>query len=143
MAKQGRIDPYLYFKGNCLEAMTFYSQVFGSPLSNLMYYRDVPGTPEDPHLRDLVMHVGLALDNCDLMASDDLEESALPTSQVGLTWSTDSETRAREVWTAFTEAGSKVEMPLEPAFFAKLFGSLVDPFGITWQVFFGEMTPQE
>jgi uncharacterized glyoxalase superfamily protein PhnB len=36
------LAPYIFFKGNCTEAMKFYEKVFGGKL-DLMKYEDVPG----------------------------------------------------------------------------------------------------
>jgi PhnB protein len=36
------LAPYIFFKGNCREAMEFYKEVFGGEL-DLMAYEDVPG----------------------------------------------------------------------------------------------------
>ncbi len=68
------VHAYINFNGNCLEAVEFYRQVFGTEAPEIMLYGDAPPDPEFPvpdEHKDLVMHT-IALDIFDttVMFSD-------------------------------------------------------------------------
>jgi len=64
------LTPYLFFNGNCREAMKFYQDCFGGKL-DLITYADSPkdACPQDADKNE-VMHAALRNDTFFLMASD-------------------------------------------------------------------------
>ena len=68
------LDSYLFFDGNCADAMRFYERVTGGKLTAMMKYSESP-VPQDPaHCgpgdKDRIMHASLVIDGRNLMASD-------------------------------------------------------------------------
>lgn len=124
------LHPYLFFPGNCREAMTFYQSCLGGDL-NVMAFGDAPGGDQMPAAsRDSVMHAMLAAGGVVLMASDQTDGPVPQGGPVTLALvSADRE----EVRAAFDKlaAGGQVTQPLEEAFFG-LYGALTDRFGINW-----------
>ncbi len=53
------INPYLVFNGNTREAITFYAQVFGQELPDIMEFGPGPGPDGQPYpeeMQSLVLH---------------------------------------------------------------------------------------
>jgi uncharacterized glyoxalase superfamily protein PhnB len=51
------LDPYLFFKGNCREAMEFYKGIFGGELTISTFGEAMPNEPE---MKDKIMHAMLS-----------------------------------------------------------------------------------
>ncbi len=124
--------PYLYFGGNCREAMTRYQEVFGGVLQIMTGDEAPPGeVPEDK--MDLVMHAFLDVDGEPLMASDSYDDVFEGMKNLYVHYSTPDVARARQVFEALSEGG-EVQMPGGEVFWSPFFGVLVDRFGTPWQV---------
>ena len=74
-----KLETYLFFNGNCAEAMRFYERVFGGKLS-LLPAKDAPDPSVfPPGSGDKIMHSKLELaDGAVIMASDWLASGAYP-----------------------------------------------------------------
>ena len=71
ISKEGAINIYLHFNGNCREAFEFYRSVFGGEFAVLATFREGPdgmGVPEAE--MDNVMHVSYEIGGTTLMGSD-------------------------------------------------------------------------
>src|SRR4051812_14672577 len=81
------LDPYLFFKGNCREAMEFYKSIFGGELTVSTFGEAMPNEPE---MKDKIMHAMLSGGDVKLMASDTREASE-KTAKIELSLSGDDE----------------------------------------------------
>lgn len=127
--------PYLFFKGNCREAMTAYGAIFGSD-PQIMDFAAMPdeareGMPGLP--ADAVMHAMLPVGGGMLYASDDPSGETPSMEGCNIAVEMPDEAETRRVWDALAEGG-EVRMPLEPQFWTPLFGTLTDRFGIRWMI---------
>src|SRR5689334_10259006 len=62
------LDSYLFFRGQCAEAMRFYERTLGGKLEALMTYADGPEPNQcTAGAKDLVMHARLMIDGRALM----------------------------------------------------------------------------
>lgn len=133
-------QPYLFFSGDCRQAFTRYHEVFGGDLT-ILSNADAPegaGMPGAPD--DSVMHAAIVLPGGGvLMGSDDPTGDGGPKSGIAVNVSLADDAEAKRVFDDLAEGG-EVQMPLEPTFFASVFGSLVDRFGVSWLVGAGEPT---
>lgn len=133
-----KLNPYLNFRGNALEAMTFYQSVFGGTL-DIMKFSDMGsleqmGVPESEG--DLVMHGHLAVsDGVNLMGADipSTMEGEFPHGQIALSGSADEESELR-AWFDGLSDGGQVHVPLEKAPWGDWFGQCADRYGVTWMV---------
>ena len=129
------LDSYLFFNGNCAEAMRFYHRTLGGELQKIMTYGDSPEPEQCPAgARDLVMHACLVLDGRMLMASDtppSYGPQPMGGFAVALNYPTPQE--ARQVFDRLAEGG-KVTMAMTKTFWAEAFGMLTDRFGTPWMV---------
>lgn len=125
------LDAYLFFAGNCREAMDFYRDVFGGTL-NVQTYDQVPGeTPAA--MKGKVIHAHLTGGVVSLMGSDSPAPDALGTGKINLSLSGTDEPRLRGIFERLS-AGGKVVTPLEKQFWGDVFGTLTDRFGVDWMV---------
>lgn len=137
MNQPGSIEIYLYFNGQCEDALNFYQQILGGEVSSLLYYNEVPLEDrrgidiENPHA---IMHAVYHLGEVTLMASDNVLGTTVTGDNVVLNWFHPDSDEVRRVWQAFVDGGAQVSMPLESTFFSPLYGALTDPFGISWQI---------
>lgn len=129
------LESYLFFNGNCAEAMRFYERTLGGQLEALMTYAESPEPDKcPPGAKDLVMHARLRVDGRALMASD--SPPGYPPAQVGgfaLSLGYDDPQDARRVFDALSQGGT-VTMPMTKTFWAESFGMLTDRFGTAWMV---------
>jgi PhnB protein len=126
--------PYLFFGGNCREAMTRYQEIFGGELM-LMTMKDAPGDePPPPDKADLIIHAGLTFGDDVLMASDDaMDEDFGPVHGMMVSYDATDVADANRVFDALADGGD-VSQPIIPTFFSDAFGLCTDRFGTPWMV---------
>jgi PhnB protein len=128
-------DPYLFFDGNCADAMRFYERALGGKLETLMTHADAPESAHvPPGNRDRVMHARLVFDGGTLMGSDSMAGQpyqGMKGFSLSLTYKTPAE--AQRVFDTLAKDG-QVQMPLEKTFWADAFGMLVDRYGTPWMI---------
>jgi PhnB protein len=129
-------NTYLSFDGSTAEAMRFYEDALGAKLDILLKFGDMPDARQiPPGSADKVMHAQLSFkDGGVLMASDrvaGLPYDGMKGFSVALSY--ESVDEARRVFDALADGG-KVIMQLQPSFFAKTFGMLIDRFGTPWTI---------
>ncbi|MCB6608342.1 VOC family protein [[Clostridium] symbiosum] len=130
------IQCYINFQGNCRQAVDFYSRVFDTP-AQIMTYGEMPHSPEFPvsdELKNQVLHASITLDGNELMFSDVPPEMPFcPGNNITLTLNGEDPDTLTQWFQKLSENG-KVEMPLEATFWSELYGSVVDQFGVGWQI---------
>jgi PhnB protein len=127
------LNPYLSFRDDAREAMTFYQSVFGGELT-VSTFADFDASA-DPTEQDKIMHAQLETpDGLVLMGADTPEGMEYrPQAGISVSLSGDDEARLRGYWERLSEGGS-VTMPFEKAPWGDTFGMCVDRFGTSWQV---------
>jgi PhnB protein len=128
-----RLNPYLRFREDAREAMTFYQSVFGGELTVSTFGELNPGA--EPSEQHKVMHAQLeAPDGLVLMASDTPEGMEYqPQAGISVSLSGDDEPKLRGYWERLSEGGT-VAVPFEKAPWGAVFGMCVDRFGTNWMV---------
>jgi PhnB protein len=127
---------YLAFGGNCAEAMRFYEQALGGKLEVLMSGAESPMADQIPkEFGQRIIHARLALPGGGLLYAGDAP-AQVPyegIKGVSLTLNYDTVDEARAIFDRLA-AGGQVTMPMQPVFWAKAWGMLVDRFGTAWMV---------
>ena len=130
-----KLDPYLFFDGNCAEAMRFYQQTLGGKMEAMMSYADSPMPDQcPPGSKDRIMHACIDLNGQLLMASDcpaGQPYQGMNNVSVALMYPTVPE--AKRAHDALA-AGGKVVMPMAETFWADIFGMVTDRFGTSWMI---------
>ena len=132
------VQSYLFFDGNCAEAMRFYERTLGGKIEMMMTHADAPAseTPQPAGMRDRIMHARLVFGDRErvLMASDSMVGHAYDKMQgFSLSWNCASAAEAKRVFDALAQGG-EVRMPLQKTFWAEAFGMAVDRFGTPWMI---------
>jgi PhnB protein len=128
-----RLNPYIGFRDNAREAMTFYESVFGGELT-ISTFADFHAS-EDPAEQDKVMHSQLETpDGLVLMGADTPNSMEhRPQAGISVSLSGDDEAKLRGWWERLSESGT-VLMPFAKAPWGDTFGMCVDRFGTSWMV---------
>ena len=134
------LGSYLFFDGNCAEAMRFYERVLDGKLEVLMTHAQSPiAAQTPPGSANRIMHASLNLGDRRLMASDAMPGHYQGMKGFSLSLSYPTAAEAKRVFDALAEGG-KVTMPLDKTFCAESLGMLVDRFGTPWMVY-GNLGP--
>ena len=127
-----RLNPYISFKDNAREAMTFYQNVFGGDL-DVNTFGDY-GAPDADD--DGIMHAQLEAPNgFTLMASDPPpgDSETTPNGHISLSGDSDDGDLLRGYFDRLAEGGH-IDVPLEKAPWGDEFGQVKDKFGVNWLV---------
>ncbi|PJK08582.1 hypothetical protein CO610_05385 [Lysobacteraceae bacterium NML95-0200] len=137
-----KLSPYLYFNGNCAEAMRFYAELLGGE-AQIMTYAQMPSDPDMPPLSEAdktkVAHSQLLRNGeCLFSASDSLpmfcdEGGFKPMQGFQVAIDVDTVAEGERIFKALA-AGGQVQMPFAETFWAKGFGIVTDRFGTPWMV---------
>lgn len=128
------LHPYLFFGGNCREAMERYQEVLGGELE-ITAFSDAPPEAAPPGIdASQVMHAGLTLsDGVRLLASDDPTGGFSGHSGVAVSYGAQTVEEATAIFNGLAEGG-QVTMPLQATFWTAAFGMLRDRFGVDWMI---------
>lgn len=127
---------YLFFKGDCLKAMTHYAATLGGTVEGVFLNRDA--APEDrmPGPDDLVMNLVLRLGDTQMMASDNSEEMYDRPQGFRVQIETPSRQDFDRVFAALAEGATDMPMPPGETFWAERFAMFTDRFGTPWMLSF-------
>lgn len=133
---------YLAYDGNCADAVRFYERALNGKLEILMRGADSPMADQMPkETAQRVMHARLVLPGGGVLYAGDApaDRPYEGIKGVSITLNYDTVAEAQQVFDALS-AGGQVTMPMQPAFWARSWGMLVDRFGTPWIVN-GELLP--
>ena len=135
------IEVYMYFNGNCREAVEFYADVFGTQMQAIMTYGDAPGDPEfllSNEDKKRVLHTLLEINGSKVMFSDCPPGMPYITgNNVSITLNYNAKDEMKKVFERLREGG-EVHMELGETFFSKQYGFLSDKYGFMWQFMYME-----
>jgi PhnB protein len=131
------VQPYLFFRGRCEEAIDHYKIVLGAEVLMLMRFRDNPEKPSPDKvpaaLDSRIMHASVRIAGTTIMMSDGMRTGPLDFQCMSLSLSVPDAAEADRVFTALAEDGT-VQMPMGKTFFSPHFGAVTDKFGVAWMV---------
>ncbi|MCA5005115.1 VOC family protein [Sphingobacterium bovistauri] len=138
-----KIHSYLNFNGNCEEAFNFYKNVFKTEIGWIGRFGDIP---EDPNVtiadadKNKIMHISININKDQMLMGSDCLESFGQKAVFGtsnyIMLDVDNADEAQELFAALTVNAQNLEMALADTFFAELFSSFTDQFGIAWMIHF-------
>lgn len=131
------IQPYLDFNGRCEEALDFYRRALDAEVKILMRYQDspepMPPGMVPPGAERKIMHASFEVRGATLMASDFRSSGQPEFKGFSLSLSAKDVDDARRLFAALADGGT-VTMPLAKTFWAPLFGTVTDRFGVSWMI---------
>jgi PhnB protein len=125
---------YLYFNGNCLEAMKFYAETLGGEITGVFKNKDAPKDSRMPGGDDLVMNMAMKLGNTTVMASDAADGWYVKPQGFSVTVSPKTIGEVERVYKALSRDAQTVQMPLGETFWAERFAMFTDRFGTPWMI---------
>lgn len=138
-----RIHAYLNFNGNCEQAFMFYEKVFKTQNIGIHRFGDMPENPEfqlNDEDKQKIMHTAIMVnENTMIMGSDCLESFGHKLTHGNSTYvmlDADTSQEAKDLYAALSENAMIVEMELGEQFWAELYASFQDKFGIWWMIHF-------
>lgn len=137
-----QVIAYLSFNGNCAEAFRFYEQALRGKLEVLMSGGDSPMAEHIPkEFAHRILHARLVLPGGGTLFGGDCPAHVPYEGIKGVSIAVDYDSvdLAEQVFNALADGG-QVTMPMQPAFWSKKWGMLVDKFGTPW-IINGEPIP--
>ncbi len=129
-----KVNPYIFFNGNCQEAFAFYAKVTGGKIEAMMPYA---GTPAEAHVpaewKDKIMHANMTIGDTLLMASDAMPGHYSKPQGFSVSLQVEDAAEGERIFNALADGG-KINKPYQKTFWADGFGMLVDRFDIPWMI---------
>jgi PhnB protein len=136
-----QVFPYLVMDGNAMEAINFYKEALGAEVLFSQTFAESPEDPEFPlpeEAKDRIMHATIKIGETEVMFSDTFPGQPHSTgSQVTLCITTSDAETSQQLFDGLQQEG-EVTMPLQKTFFSPLYGSVIDKFGVSFQIYTGE-----
>ena len=130
------VESYLFFNGNCEQAVEFYRKALGAEVEMTMRYKESPEPPPPgmvpPDWGDKICHTSFRIGGTRIMASDGCGDGT-GFNGFSLSLSVATEAEADRAFAALAEGG-KVTLPLGKTFWSPCFGMLTDRFGLGWMI---------
>jgi PhnB protein len=134
------ITPYLFFSGQCEEALEFYQHALGAKLGMLMRFSESPDPPPEGMLQagfeNKIMHADFTVGGTMIMASDGCDDKS-KFAGFRLAIQLPHEADVHRAFNALAEGGN-VDMPLGQTFWSPCFGMVTDKFNVAWMVMLGQ-----
>ena len=123
------------FPGNCNEAISFYKEALGAEVKGIYHFKDAPENHGmDPSLPpDYVMHSEIVIEGSEMAMTDGVEKA--PTGDnfsFMITKETEDEVTA--IYNKLSEGGKVIEPLATTYWWASLYGSVEDRFGVHWAI---------
>jgi len=124
----------LSFNGECEAAFRLYESLLGAKAELVITWGASPLAADVPReWHDKILFARLKSRNMTLIGGDVPPSSYRRPTGFTLCLTADDEDEAERLFGALAEGG-KVQMALQPTFFATRYGEVVDRFGIPWEI---------
>ncbi len=132
-----QIQPYLSFNGNCQEAVEFYADIFGTDIPEIILFGEMlpdQEAVEQDRSDKVVIRADLESVDTRVLLSDITSKSPdLQRDKMTLVIFSDDLDEIEVLYYKLKDGGT-VEMELQETFWSKVYGSLIDKFGVGWQL---------
>jgi PhnB protein len=126
---------YLFFKGNCLEAMTHYASTLRGEIGDVFRNSDAPDAESRmPGADDLVLNMTLKLGAATVMASDAPDGMYSKPQGFAVSIAPPSRAEFDRIFEALANDAQSVMMPPGETFWAERFAMFTDRFGTPWML---------
>jgi PhnB protein len=127
-----QLSPYLFFSGNCAEALAFYAAARLGKTTVVHHYEGSPMESKvPPDWKNKIMHATFVGEGVHLHASDANRPTKI--ADVSLSLALSDLAEANRLFAALS-AGGQVMMPLDKTFWGSHFGMFLDKFGVPWMI---------
>ena len=127
-----RMTPYLYFKGGCEDALTFYADCGLGKIVDLRRYAGTPMEARDGGAwRNMVLHSLFEGDRLRFYASDGPDSEPMKGS--ALLIEMENSDHAAALFERLS-GGGRVTVPFKKQFWGDVYGNFTDRFGVQWAI---------
>jgi PhnB protein len=127
-----RMTPYLYFKGACEEALTFYAACALGKVVDLRRYAGSPMEGRDGGAwREKVLHSLFEGDGIRFYASDGPDSEPMKGSALMI--QADNDGAGAALFDRLSDGG-RVTVPFKKQFWGDVYGNFTDRFGVQWAI---------
>src|SRR6266536_4099611 len=103
------IQPYLFFNGNCEQAIEFYRKALGAEVEMMMRFKESPEPPPPgavpPGFENKIMHANFRVGQMTVLASDGCSADKLGFQGFSLSLSVPTEAEADRAFHALADGG--------------------------------------
>ncbi|MBA5792623.1 VOC family protein [Flavobacterium sp. xlx-214] len=138
-----RIHAYLNFNGNCEEAFTFYEKVFNTKNMGMHRFGDMPADDNFPMSEEdkkKIMNTAIMINEDTMILGSDCIENfghkLVNGNSTYIMLDTQTAQEAKDLYAALSVNAQAIEMELGEQFWAELYASFQDQFGICWMIHF-------
>ena len=135
-----QVNTYLNFQGQTEEAFAFYARIYGTEITMLSRYSDMPavGSGQLPaEEQNLVLHAELPIMGGHVLMATDMLRSMGQETRIGnnttLCLDVDSRAEADRLYGALSEGGSEGS-PMADMPWGAYWGVTLDRYGIRWMI---------
>ncbi|MBI1341255.1 VOC family protein [bacterium] len=128
---------YLFFAGDCLEAMSHYAKVLGGEIGSVFRNADA-ARPEDrmPGGDDMVMNMDVRFSGMTIFGSDNTSDMYQTPQGFRIQLNLDSSDDFDRMFDALSPGAREMAMPPGETFWAERFTMFTDRFGTPWMLNF-------
>ena len=126
------VSPYIAFKGNCRQAIDFYTSALGAEV----LFTQTVGESGMPNMgpAENIMHCTIKVGDSTIMLCDDPgPEAAAGNGNISLAIGLRDPELAKQLFGNLAKDGSII-LPIEKTYWAEAFGMVTDKFGVKWMV---------
>lgn len=128
--------PYLNYYGKAEAALEFYKEALDAQIMDTMRYKDEASMNAPEEMGNWVLHSGIIVNGEVIYVSDILSEDQYKQgNNISIMIDCDTEEQIRKYFEKLS-VGATIIMPLENTFWGALYGSLIDKFGVNWDLNF-------
>lgn len=131
-----QVTPYVFFNGNCADALAFYESALGAEVTMKMLASDMPPDPDfvvPDDKKNLIMHAQMKVGEGEVMMSDNIMGESADMDGASIMLNLPTAAEAKAIFDNLAD-GAEITMPWEPTFWSAGFGTLRDKFGVRWMV---------
>ena len=126
-----KVQPYLYFAGDCEEAFKFYAETLKVPIQIMVPYEAMPEST--PEMAKKIKYGSLRVGEMLLMGMDAPPDRYSKPSGFSVSLHVETADEAERIYAAMSPGGNVVA-PIAETFWAHRFAMFSDRFGIPWMV---------
>ncbi|RBP96685.1 PhnB protein [Cytobacillus firmus] len=133
-----KVIPYLVMDGNANEAIEFYRDALEAEVLYKQTFEEGPENPEYPlpeEAKNRIMHATVKVGENEIMFSDTFPgQNHQIGNQVTICLSSSDSQKSKKFFEALQQGG-QVTMPIQETFFSPAYGSVIDKFGVNFQIY--------
>lgn len=132
------LRPFLTFKGNCAEAIEHYKKAFNIECDRVLNYGSIPQNPANPmnipdEMKNWIAQATLNFGDNFIRMSDTMQDINCDSTEFMSIAVECTQEQAKNSYETLLDGG-RIVIPMGPTFFSPCYFSVVDKFGVKWEI---------